>query len=107
GCLQFLPELALESLLQEVSMHFESDNAAAAPVYENLPAAYRERLLKSIIGFEIKIESLEHVFKLSQNRDEESYDHIISHLGKATGDGEELADYMRKCRSQLFKGSDF
>lgn len=106
GSLQFLPESALESILQEVSLHFEFNNKSAAPVYENLPAAYRERLLKSIIGFEIKIESLEHVFKLSQNRDEESYDHIISHLGKAAGDGEELAAYMRKRRSQLFKGGD-
>lgn len=107
GCLQFLPESALESILQEVSLHFELNNAAAAPVYNNLPPAYRQRLIKSIIGFEIKIESLEHVFKLSQNRDEESYDHIISHLGNTAGDGEELAAYMHKRRSQLFKGNDF
>ena len=33
--------------------------------------------MKAIIAFEIEVTSMDHVFKLSQNRDEKSYDNII------------------------------
>ena len=42
----------------------------------NLPEDYRNRLMKSIIAFEIEVSKIENVFKLSQNRDEESFHEI-------------------------------
>ena len=56
-------------------------NQNAATIFDNLPEDYRRKLMKSIIAFEIEIQSLEHVFKLSQNRDKESYGHIRQQQG--------------------------
>ena len=47
-------------------------------------------MVKAIVGFSIEVESLDNVFKLSQNRDEASQKNIISQL-KKRGDGNSIA----------------
>ena len=44
--------------------------------------------------FEIEVEKLEHVFKLSQNRDEKSYENIVSELNKQGGEAKDIAERM-------------
>ena len=39
-------------------------------------------MVKAIVGFTIEVEKLDNVFKLSQNRDEESQKNIIEQLKK-------------------------
>lgn len=58
---------------------------------------YVQPMLKAIVGFEIKVESLYPIFKLSQNRDAESHANITQQL-KARGDcgSMEIAKEMEK-----------
>ncbi len=102
GRIKFLNEEALIEVLQKTSLHFENNNAHSSTVYENLPEEYRNRLLKAIVAFEVEVESIDHVFKLSQNRDKESYQHIIEKLKEQDADGETIAEEMKKRTQQIF-----
>jgi transcriptional regulator len=58
--------------------------------------------MKAIIAFEVEITSIDHVFKLSQNRDEKSYDNIIARLKQDNGDAKAIAEMMESRKSKLF-----
>ena len=50
--------------------------------YSDLSEKMLNRELKGIVGFEIAIEEVKAAYKMSQNRDNESYQNVISHLSK-------------------------
>lgn len=102
GTLRFRDEAALIDLLRKLSLRFENSNTASATIFDNLPEAYRKRLLPAITAFEIEVTEMENVFKLSQNRDEKSFLNIITQLEKQGGDGELIADEMKKRFEKLF-----
>jgi len=102
GPIRFLDEPALIELLRKLSLHFEKDNTASSTVYDNLPAEYKERLIKAILAFEIEIIELDNVHKLSQNRDEKSYDNIVAQLKQQEGDGQEIGKMMEERKSKVF-----
>ncbi|GAC1442825.1 MAG: hypothetical protein NVSMB63_11450 [Sediminibacterium sp.] len=68
GTLRFLDEKRLLELLDELTSHFENDPSSPA-LYKELSADYVTKMVKAIIAFEIKVTAIDHVFKLSQNRD--------------------------------------
>ncbi|MFM9911310.1 MAG: FMN-binding negative transcriptional regulator [Chitinophagaceae bacterium] len=103
GLLKFLDEKGLENALRLLSLHFENNNLDSPTIFNNLSENYRTKLMKSIIAFEIEVDSVEHVFKLSQNRDKESYRHIIKHLQKQGGEAYNVATQMGKRSSELFE----
>ncbi|MBA2744613.1 MAG: FMN-binding negative transcriptional regulator [Flavisolibacter sp.] len=96
GVIKFLDDAALIDVLKKTSLHFEKGDQHSTTVYDNLPVDYREKLLKAIVAFEVKVQSIDHVFKLSQNRDKESYHSIISKLEKGDDGGRFIAEEMRK-----------
>lgn len=102
GKLRFGNEKELVDILKRLTLHYENSNAASTTVFDNLPKEYTERLMKAIVAFEIEVTSLESVFKLSQNRDEKSYDNIIGQLKKQEGDGRTIAELMEKRKSKVF-----
>lgn len=102
GTLSFLDEKGLENALRKLTLHYENNHPHSATVFDNLAEEYRTKLMKSIIAFEIDVNSIENVFKLSQNRDQESYDHIADQLSKQTEDAQKIAGEMNNRRSQLF-----
>ena len=102
GILRFLDEKGLENALRKLTLHYENHNLHSPTVFDNLSEDYRSKMMKSIVAFEIEVNSIEPVFKLSQNRDKESYNHIIDHLDKQEGDARKIADEMKKRSSQLF-----
>jgi transcriptional regulator len=59
-------------------------------------------MMKGIVSFEIEINDLQHVFKLSQNRDEKSYDNIIRQLKEKDSDAKKIAEIMEKRKSKVF-----
>ena len=63
---------------------------------------YVSNMMKAIIGFEIEITSIEHVFKLSQNRDEKSYENIIEHLENSDADAKQIAATMKQNQQNVF-----
>src|SRR5579875_564875 len=95
GQINFLDEQALIDVLKKTSLHFESCNHHSHTVYENLPEGYVNRLMKAIVAFEVEVNSIDNVFKLSQNRDKESYEHIIEKLEVQNADGEIIAQEMK------------
>jgi transcriptional regulator len=101
GRLQFGDEGSLRALLEKQTAHFERDDASPAS-FHKLPPAYVDKLVPAIAGFEIEVQSLENVFKLSQNRDAESYDNIIHALRAGDTDERAIASEMELRREQLF-----
>jgi transcriptional regulator len=68
----------LLGVLHELIPMFEP---AYAEQWASLSAAYRERMLSHIVGFEISVTRIEAKFKLSQNRSKEEQQNIIESLG--------------------------
>lgn len=101
GTLAFLPEEQLLQILKDTTAHFEN-NIHSPALFEKLPHDYVQRLSKAIIAFEIEVTELEHVFKLSQNRDKESYQNIIAHLQQGDAEAQAIADEMQQRTSKVF-----
>jgi transcriptional regulator len=102
GKIKFLDEDGLVTVLKKLTLHFENNNSGSSTIFDNLSAEYKKPLMKAIAAFEIEVECMENVFKLSQDRDEESYHNIIQKLGGQGGDGRMIADEMKQRASQLF-----
>jgi transcriptional regulator len=96
GVIKFLDDDALVEVLKKTTLHFENNNHESSTVFENLPDDYRNRLMKAIVAFEIEVHEIDNVFKLSQNRDKESYNNIIDKLKEKGSDGRLIADEMEK-----------
>jgi transcriptional regulator len=101
GNIRFLDEPELRLLLEKLTAHFENNDNSPA-LFHHLPKSYVDSMVKAILAFEIEVREIENVFKLSQNRDEQSYDNIIRQLHAQGGDGRAIADEMRKRKTQLF-----
>jgi len=101
GTLRFLDEDALLSILKRTTNHFENNPHSGAN-FEDLPDEYVRRMVKAITAFEITVEEIGHVFKLSQNRDEKSYDNIIGKLDSQDASGRYIAQQMKQRRSRLY-----
>ena len=102
GNIRFGDTDELISILKRLTLYYENNNAASATVFDNLPAEYTERMMKAIVPFEIEITDLQHVFKLSQDRDEKSYDNIIQQLKQKNDDAKMIAAIMEKRKSKVF-----
>lgn len=94
GLLQFKDEAFLMNLLDETTAHFEH-NPASPALFEHIPGDYINKLKNAIIAFEIEVASIDHVFKLSQNQDEESYENIVGQLSKGNTNAKEMAEIMK------------
>lgn len=103
GQIKFLDESALIGLLKKLSLHFENNNLTSSTIYDNLPNDYKEKLIKAILAFELQVTEMDNVHKLSQNRDEKSYDNIVQQLKQQEGDAKEIGELMEKRKEQVFK----
>ena len=50
-----------------------------------------------------EVTEMDNVHKLSQNRDEKSYDNIVQQLKQQEGDANEIGELMEKRKEQVFK----
>ncbi len=103
GRVSFLGHDELIEILRETTFHFENDPRSPS-LFEHLPQEYVDRLTKAIVGFRIDITDLQHVFKLSQNRDEKSYNSIIEHLQNGDAHARQIAAEMQVRHSSEFPG---
>ena len=102
GHIRFLDEESLTDVLKKTSLHFEHGDTQSSTVFDNLPEDYRNRLIKAIVAFEVEVESIDNVFKLSQNRNEKSFQNIMNKLNEQGSDGKFIAAEMKKIQHQLF-----
>ncbi len=105
GKLRFMSAEELESFMRKLSLKFEEGNQLSPTSYDNLPIAYSSKMMPAIVGFEIKVDKMDNVFKLSQNRDEASYLNIIRELEALGGESALVAAEMKKRQVALFKTS--
>lgn len=104
GLIKFLDDNALIEVLKMTSLHFENYNQQSATIYDNLPPDYTQKLMKAITAFEIEVKEIDNVFKLSQDRDAESYRNIIDKLKGQGENGQVIADEMEKRFREVFPG---
>jgi transcriptional regulator len=100
GEIKFLGHEKLIEMLEELSDYYEGKNSISS--YSNLSTDYVEHLAKAIIGFEIEAKEIDGIFKLSQNRDEVSYDNIIRELKNKDEEAKGIADLMEQRKSNIF-----
>ena len=102
GTIRFGGYADLVAILKRLTLHYENNNTASTTIFDNLSSEYTERLMKAIIAFEVQIDSIDNVFKLSQNRDEKSFHSIMRKLKEQGHDGQFIAAEMKKRQQQLF-----
>ena len=102
GKVQFMSDNELVNFMRKLTIKFEKGNTESLTIYDNLPEQFLSKMMPAIVGFEVKAEHIENVFKLSQNRDEISYLNIISKLEEQGGNSALIASEMRKRKEELF-----
>jgi transcriptional regulator len=94
GVITFLGENELVEILRSTTNRFEKKGSQSS--FESLPDAYVSKHLKAIVGFEIQVTSLNHTFKLSQNKDDETFNAILTNLDQGDEHSRAMATQMRK-----------
>lgn len=102
GQIEYMSNDELVDFMRRFTLKFERGNKSSRTIYDNLPDSFLSKMMPAIVGFQIKAEKIDNVFKLSQNRDEESYTNIISKLEEQGGDSALIAKEMRKRQLDLF-----
>lgn len=72
---------ASHGILKRLMDRYERSRPSAM---EALPKDFVEKEMKGIVAFQIEVTTIEASYKLSQNRDDESYQNIITQLDKRT-----------------------
>lgn len=96
GIIKFMNDDELYMLLTKLTRQFETNENSKALV-EKMDKDYVSENMKAIIGFEIELIEIEHIFKLSQNKSNTEKENIISNLNKS-GDVNliEMANLIKK-----------
>lgn len=102
GQVNFMTNDELIAFMRKLTLTFEKGNTQSPTYYDNLPESFLRNMMPAIVGFEMRADKLENVFKLSQNRDEKSYLNIISKLEETGGSSALIAAEMRKRQAELF-----
>ncbi len=102
GTIRFGNKEDLIAILKRLTLHYENNNTASTTVFDNLTSEYTEPLLKAIVAFEVEVLSIDNVFKLSQNRNEKSFQNIMDKLNEQGSDSKFIAEEMKKIQHQLF-----
>jgi transcriptional regulator len=96
GKIKFTDEAGTYEAIKAVTNKYEGTETVAA--FNNMPKEYTMQHIKAIVGFTIEVESVENVFKLSQNKTEEEKINIIAKLRerKLNDDDLEIANEIEK-----------
>ncbi len=97
GRVHFSDEAALFGILERTTNHFERKPDA----FKAMSQDYVSRLAGAIVAFEAEVESLDHVFKLSQNKDAQTVERILGQLDQGTAMDRMVAEEMRRERSTI------
>jgi transcriptional regulator len=100
GLIKFLDDDGLLNVLVKITEKFEKKFNSAALV-QNMDKQYVNDNMKAIIAFEIELTSIEHVFKLSQNKDTATRQKIIKSLEQTNDENAKgVAEAMKQLTSK-------
>lgn len=102
GKMNFMTNEGLTTLMKKFTLKFENNDMESPTIFDNLPKEYLNKYMPAIVGFEIKVETIDNTFKLSQNKDEESYTSIVSKLEELGGNNLLIAEEMKLRKAELF-----
>jgi len=102
GQMKYMVNEELVAFMKKFTLKFEKGNTNSKTIYDNLPDNFLSKMMPAIVGFEIRADKIDNVFKLSQNRDEKSYLNIISKLEEQGGNAAIIAGEMKKRKLELF-----
>ena len=106
GQITFMQPQAFADFMRRFTLKFENGNQQSPTIFDNLPADYIDKMMPGIAGFEMKAQKVDNVFKLSQNRDAESYGNIIAQLRAKGGNSALIAEAMQKREAKLFSNNN-
>ena len=98
GTLQFMNDEELTQFMDKLTLKYEANNHSSPTYIKNLPDNYVNRLMPMIAGIKIKVEHLDHAFKLSQDKDKASFSNIIKQLKQKDSNSKQLAAEMEKIK---------
>lgn len=102
GLISIMQPQELIKFMRKLTLKFENGNMQSPTIFDNLPADYITKMMPAIVGFEMEVTNLDNVFKLSQDKDEKSYNHIITQLEAKGGNSALIAAIMKKRKHKLF-----
>ncbi|HTB23879.1 MAG TPA: FMN-binding negative transcriptional regulator [Puia sp.] len=94
GTIRFQDAAFLLQLLTRLTETYERPGSPS--LVQHMDPAYVEKMMQAIVAFEIEVLSIRNVFKLSQNRDKQSQENIISQLSNEGADAREIARVMKE-----------
>jgi transcriptional regulator len=92
GVVKFLDDKGLYDVLVKLTNRFEGTTESPAAV-KQMDEKYVADNMKAIVAFEIELTDIQHVFKLSQNRNEADKASIVEALNKSGLKGNELVKF--------------
>lgn len=99
GKVRMLEGEELYALLSDLVKKHESTTGYSM---EGLPADFVEKEIKGVAGFALSVTRIDAAYKLSQNRDDESYTNIVRELEKRSDDAShEIAHEMKQKRTRM------
>lgn len=97
GTISLVEGEQVEKSLRTLMARYENAHASKPLSYEEIPAKMLETDLRGLVGIQVKVNRIEAVAKLSQNRDKESYQSVIDHLKQVNAyDAARIAEEMEK-----------
>lgn len=99
GRLNFLPQEGLIMILRDLKNLYEVEPSLQ---FDHLPQDYLDALVPAIEGFEIEVEDVQAVFKLSQNRPRVDFDSTLKELQEKGGESGLVAEEMLARVSTFF-----
>jgi len=103
GEITILSKNELMELMCKMTLKFENQNQLSPTILDNLDPKYIDAMFESIIGIELKLDQVNNIFKLSQNKDENSYLSIMEKLNQLGENSKRIALEMKKRFSSIFE----
>ncbi|MFC0044799.1 FMN-binding negative transcriptional regulator [Metabacillus iocasae] len=86
---------ALKEMVIAMMRKYESEMKKPVKI-EDIPKNVFNRDLKGIVGFELRVTRMEAAYKLSQNRHDDDYASIVSHLERGNEQSQQVASEMKR-----------
>jgi transcriptional regulator len=102
GRIKIIEGDALHAALSRLVSNYEQHLPQPVTTGEMPEKMYLDNF-RGIIGFEIVIEEIQAAYKLSQNRDEQSYHNVIGQLEQGDGVAKKVASAMEEIGEKLFR----
>jgi transcriptional regulator len=106
GTVRIMDSEELKTALSHLVNNYEQGTPHPVKM-EEIPDKMMDENLRGIVGFDVRIGEVQAAYKLSQNRNEESYHSVVAHLDQGDEWSRRVASEMKDRAGQLFnKGNE-